>query len=75
MAVQKSRRTRRTRGNRRSHDAIKNGPSLAIDSTTGEMHLSHHMTPGGYYRGRQILVPKKGKEENGSAQNDMAAIA
>ncbi|MFZ9609925.1 MAG: 50S ribosomal protein L32 [Methylococcales bacterium] len=22
---------------------------------TGEMHLRHHVTPGGYFKGRQIV--------------------
>jgi large subunit ribosomal protein L32 len=56
MAVQKSRRTPRTRGNRRGHDKLKLA-TLSIDSETGETHLRHHMTPDGYYRGRQIVMP------------------
>ena len=54
MAVQKSRRTRSTRGMRRSHDAL-GKPTLSVDATTGETHLRHHMTPDGYYRGRKVL--------------------
>lgn len=56
MAVQKSRRSRSTRGMRRSHDSL-SGPTLSIDSETGELHRRHHITPNGYYRGRQILAP------------------
>ena len=26
--------------------------------TTGEIHLRHHMTADGYYRGRQVIAPK-----------------
>ena len=55
MAVQKSRRTRRTRGNRRMHDKL-SGPTLSIDSETGEINRRHHITPNGYYRGRQVIV-------------------
>jgi large subunit ribosomal protein L32 len=54
MAVQKSRKSRSTRGHRRSHDAL-TGPTLSIDPTSGETHIRHHMTADGYYRGRQIL--------------------
>jgi len=57
MAVQKSRRTRSTRGMRRSHDRLSN-PTLSIDSETGEIHRRHHITPNGYYRGRQVIVVK-----------------
>ena len=56
MAVQKSRRTRSTRGKRRAHDAL-TAPTLAVDSETGQMHRRHHMTADGYYRGRQVIQP------------------
>ncbi len=55
MAVQKSKKTRSRRGMRRSHDAI-SGPTLSVDSTTGETHLRHHVTPDGFYRGRQVIA-------------------
>ncbi len=55
MAVQKSKKTRSRRGMRRSHDALK-GPTLSVDSTTGETHLRHHVTPDGFYRGRQVIA-------------------
>jgi large subunit ribosomal protein L32 len=54
MAVQKSRRTPSTRGMRRSHDKLK-APALTGDSTTGETHLRHNISPDGYYRGRKII--------------------
>ncbi|MCA8836480.1 MAG: 50S ribosomal protein L32 [Gammaproteobacteria bacterium] len=57
MAVQKSRVTRSRRGQRRSHDALKN-PLLSDDSVTGEVHYRHHMTAGGFYRGIQHVVKK-----------------
>lgn len=54
MAVQKNKVTRSRRGQRRSHDAL-TGAALSIDSTTGETHRRHHMTPDGFYRGRQVI--------------------
>ena len=54
MAVQKSRKTRSKRGMRRSHDSL-TGKTLSVDSTSGETHLRHHMTPDGYYKGRKVL--------------------
>lgn len=57
MAVQKSRRTPSTRGMRRSHDAL-SGPTLGTDKTTGEIHLRHHLTKDGYYRGRKVIDTK-----------------
>ena len=54
MAVQQNRKTRSKRGMRRSHDAIKN-KALSVDSTSGETHLRHHVSPDGYYRGRKVV--------------------
>jgi len=57
MAVQKSRRTPSTRGMRRSHDALK-ASTLSVDAETGEKHLRHHVSPDGFYRGRQVVADK-----------------
>ena len=54
MAVQKSRKTRSKRGMRRSHDAVES-KTLSVDSTSGETHLRHHVSPDGYYRGRKVV--------------------
>lgn len=54
MAVQKSRVTRSKRGMRRSHDGLTK-PTLAIDAATGETHRRHHISPDGYYKGRQVI--------------------
>lgn len=55
MAVQKSRKTPSKRGMRRAHDSL-TGPTLSTDSTSGELHLRHHVTPNGFYRGRQVIT-------------------
>ena len=55
MAVQKSKVTRSRRGQRRSHDSLTN-PTLSVDPVSGETHLRHHMTPDGFYRGRQVIA-------------------
>ena len=55
MAVQKNRKTRSKRDMRRIHDALTTA-TLSVDPTTGEQHLRHHVTPDGYYRGRQVIV-------------------
>jgi large subunit ribosomal protein L32 len=57
MAVQKSRVSPARRGQRRSHDAL-TAKQLATDPTTGEIHLRHHVTADGYYRGKQVIQPK-----------------
>lgn len=54
MAVQKSRKSRSTRGMRRAHDAL-TPKTLSTDPTSGETHLRHHITKQGYYRGRKVL--------------------
>ena len=54
MAVHKSRVTRSRRGMRRSHDGLTK-PTLAVDKTTGETHRRHHVSPDGYYKGRQVI--------------------
>lgn len=54
MAVQKSRKSRSTRGHRRSHDAL-SAPALSVDPTSGETHRRHHVTADGFYRGRKVI--------------------
>ena len=54
MAVQKSKVSRSRRGQRRSHDAL-TGRALSQDPLTGEVHLRHHVSPDGYFKGRQII--------------------
>jgi large subunit ribosomal protein L32 len=62
MAVQKSKVTASRRGMRRSHDALK-GPTLSIETTSGETHLRHHVSPDGYYRGRKVVDTKSDEQE------------
>lgn len=57
MAVQQNRKTPSKRGMRRSHDALK-GETLSIDSTSGEVHLRHHVTADGFYKGRKVVSTK-----------------
>ncbi len=55
MAVQKSKVSRSRRGQRRSHDSL-TAKALSRDPLTGEVHLRHHVTPDGYFKGRQIVT-------------------
>ncbi len=57
MAVPQNRKTRSKRGMRRSHDGL-SLPAFSIDRATGQTHRRHHVTPDGYYRGRQVLPAK-----------------
>ena len=63
MAVQKSKKSRSRGGMRRSHDGVAI-PTLSIDKTSGERHIRHHMTAGGYYRGQQIIAVPIAVEED-----------
>lgn len=54
MAVQQSKVSRSRRNMRRSHDGLSK-PTLSVDSSTGETHRRHHISPEGYYRGRQVI--------------------
>ena len=58
MAVQQNKVTRSRRGQRRSHDKL-GKPTLSIDKTTGETHLRHHVSPDGFYRGKQVTKEKE----------------
>ncbi len=58
MAVQQNKKSPSRRNMRRSHDALQ-GPAIAVDATTGEVHLRHHITPSGYHNGRKVLKTKE----------------
>ncbi|NZA26921.1 50S ribosomal protein L32 [Luteimonas sp. SJ-92] len=64
MAVQKSRVSPSRRGQRRAHDKL-SAKQLSTDPTTGEIHVRHHVTADGYYRGKQVIqVRSKVAEED-----------
>jgi large subunit ribosomal protein L32 len=57
MAVQQNKKSPSKRGTRRAHDGLSN-PPLAVEPTTGEVHLRHHISPNGYYRGKKVMTTK-----------------
>jgi large subunit ribosomal protein L32 len=57
MAVQQNKKSPSRRGMRRAHDFLTN-PPLALEPSTGEVHLRHHISPNGYYRGKKIVQTK-----------------
>ena len=59
MAVQQNKKSRSRRDMRRAHDFIKHGPALSEDPASGELHLRHHVTKEGFYRGKQVIFAKK----------------
>jgi large subunit ribosomal protein L32 len=54
MAVQQNKKSPSKRGMHRAHDSLSN-PPLAIESTTGEVHRRHHISPSGVYRGKKVV--------------------
>ena len=58
MAVQQNKKSPSKRGMHRSHNALVT-PGTAIEPTTGEVHLRHHISPTGFYRGRKVLKSKQ----------------
>ena len=57
MAVQKVRSSRSKRDMRRSHDAL-TSPTISIDKSTGELHLRHHVSSNGFYKGKKVVETK-----------------
>ncbi|MEI6737673.1 MAG: 50S ribosomal protein L32, partial [Pseudomonadota bacterium] len=45
------------RGMHRAHDFL-TAPPTAVEPTTGETHLRHHISPTGFYRGRKVIKTK-----------------
>lgn len=53
MAVPKRKTSPSRRGMRRAHKGL--SKTVAVEnSVTGELHRPHHVSPDGYYRGRQV---------------------
>ena len=57
MAVQQNNKSPSKRGMHRAHNAL-TVPGIAVEVNTGEVHLRHHISPNGFYRGRQVLKSK-----------------
>ena len=67
MAVPKKKISKSKRDMRRSHHALK-ATNVTEDSTTGELKLSHHISlKDGYYKGRQVILPKVKKTETSTS--------
>ena len=57
MAVQQNKKSPSKRGMHRAHDFL-SVPGTAVEPTTGETHLRHHISPIGFYRGRKVVNTK-----------------
>lgn len=57
MAVQQNKKSPSRRDMRRAHDRL-SAPPLAVEPTTGETHLRHHVSATGFYRGKKVVNTK-----------------
>ena len=64
MAVQQNKKSPSKRGMHRSHDGL-DKPALAVEPGSGEAHLRHHISPSGYYRGKQVLQQLEAGDAHG----------
>jgi large subunit ribosomal protein L32 len=58
MAVHQNKKSPSRRGMRRSHDAL-SAPAIAVEPTSGETHLRHHVSPTGFYRGKKVVKTRE----------------
>jgi len=61
MAVQKSKKSKSRKLQKRAHQSLSN-PTLSTDPVTGERHLRHQMTADGFYRGKKIVEVKQSEK-------------
>jgi large subunit ribosomal protein L32 len=54
MAVHQNKKSPSRRNMRRSHDKL-SAPPIAVEPTSGETHLRHHVSATGFYRGKKVI--------------------
>ena len=57
MAVQQNKKSPSKRGMHRAHRALA-APTLGVEPVSGETHRRHHISPSGFYRGKQVVKSK-----------------
>ena len=57
MAVQQNKKSPSKRGMHRAHDFL-TAPALAVESTSGEVHLRHHISPSSVYHSKKVIKAK-----------------
>jgi len=60
MAVQQNKKSPSKRGMHRAHQRLQK-PALAVEPVSGEVHLRHHVSPSGFYRGKKVIETKSGE--------------
>ncbi|HJN38027.1 MAG TPA: 50S ribosomal protein L32 [Gammaproteobacteria bacterium] len=58
MAVAKSKKSKSKTKMKRAHNRVKSAV-IAMDHNTGESHRRHHVTSGGFYKGKPIKVEQE----------------
>jgi large subunit ribosomal protein L32 len=58
MAVQQNKKSPSKRGMHRAHNFL-TAAAIATEPTTGEVHLRHHVSPSGTYRGKKVVKTKE----------------
>jgi len=48
----------------RSHDHV-DAPALSVESTSGESHTRHRISPDGFYRGKKVIESAPAEETKG----------
>ena len=62
MAVQQNKKSRARSKMRRGGQAKIQAPTLSVNPLSGSLHLRHHISADGTYRGKQYLVKKESAE-------------
>ena len=62
MAVQKSKKSKSKKLQKRAHQSLTN-PTLSNDPVTGERHLRHQMKADGFYRGKKVVEIKQKEDQ------------
>jgi len=57
MAVQQNKKSPSKRGMHRANSALST-PALGVEPVSGETHRRHHISPNGFYRGKQVVKNK-----------------
>ena len=58
MAVHQNKKSPSRRDMRRMHDKL-SPAAIAVEPTTGETHLRHHVSPTGFYRGKKVVKTRE----------------
>ncbi|UQS83732.1 50S ribosomal protein L32 [Bombilactobacillus thymidiniphilus] len=55
MAVPARKTSKQKKRQRRGHIKLSQ-PNIQFDATTGEYRMGHHVSPKGYYKGKQVVA-------------------